>query len=79
MIDGVPTGRIGSGSSKNRQAVAEFQGQTMNSTDLKNFFKAYVKDAQPGDDTVSKVGRPTDRSESANMLPINAISLYFSI
>ena len=59
---GVPTGRIGTGSSKNRQAVAEFQGQTMNSTDLKGFFKAYVKDAKAGDDTVSKfVGDAGDK------------------
>merc|ERR1712072_308179 len=41
-------------SDKNRQAVAEFQGQTMNSTDLKSFFAKYVPDAKPGDEIVSK-------------------------
>ncbi len=49
-------------SSKNKQAVAEFQGQTMNSTDLANFFAAYVPDAPAGADTVSKfVGDPGDK------------------
>lgn len=42
------------GSTVNRQAVAEFQGQQMNATDLKNFFSRFVPDAAPGDDTVYK-------------------------
>jgi len=41
-------------SGKNRQAVAEFQGQSMNSTDLATFFKNEVPEAQAGDDVVSK-------------------------
>ncbi|KAJ1462677.1 peptidase S8/S53 domain-containing protein [Pelagophyceae sp. CCMP2097] len=48
--------------SKNRQAVAEFQGQTMNSTDLKTFFSELVPDYQPGDDTVAYfIGDAGDR------------------
>ena len=48
--------------SKNKQAVAEFQGQTMNSTDLQQFFAAYVPNAPSGADTVSKfVGDPGDK------------------
>lgn len=48
-----------SGSSKNRQAVAEFQGQTMNDSDLTAFFQNYVPNAAPGDDKVYKfVGDP---------------------
>ena len=43
-----------SGKSRNRQAVAEFQGQAMNSTDLVTFFKNEVPEAQAGDDVVSK-------------------------
>ena len=39
-------------SAKNRQAVAEFQGQFMNSTDLVNMFKRYVKDYKVGVDDV---------------------------
>jgi subtilase family serine protease len=39
-------------STKNRQAVAEFQGQFMNSTDLKNMFAKYVKDYEKGTDDV---------------------------
>ena len=49
-VNGV-TAKSGSG---NKQAVAEFQGQTMSSTDLKQFFKQYVPNAPPGSDTVSK-------------------------
>eukprot|EP00944_MAST-04C_sp_MAST-4C-sp1_P012949 g12949.t1 len=46
-------------SSKNRQAVASFQGQTMNDSDLTEFFKKYVPSAAPGDDKVFKfVGDP---------------------
>lgn len=41
-------------STKNRQAVAEFQGQTMKSSDLQQFFKQYVPGAQEGDDAVYK-------------------------
>ena len=42
-------------STKNAQAVAEFQGQNMNSTDLVTLFKKYVKTYTPGtDDVVSK-------------------------
>jgi subtilase family serine protease len=51
-IKGVTVDR--SGKSGNRQAVAEFQGQTMNSTDLATFFKNEVPEAQAGDDVVSK-------------------------
>jgi subtilase family serine protease len=43
--------------SGNKQAVAEFQGQTMDPSDLKTFFKTYVPSST--DDTVSKfVGDP---------------------
>merc|ERR1711907_413437 len=57
-IEGVAVSR----SDKNRQAVAEFQGQTMNSTDLKSFFAKYVPDAKPGDEVVSKfVGDEGDK------------------
>lgn len=51
-------------SPKNRQAVAEFQGQFMNSTDLKNMFKMYVKDYEVGvDDVVTKfVGEHIENS-----------------
>jgi len=41
-----------SGSAKVRQAVAEFQGQTMNQTDVTAFFKQYVSGAKAGDDLV---------------------------
>jgi hypothetical protein len=52
---------VASKSSGNKQAVAEFQGQTMSSKDLKQFFETYVKDAPTGADTVSKfVGSPGD-------------------
>ena len=45
--------------SKNKQAVAEFQGQTMNTTDLATYFKLYVPDAKPGDEVVHKfIGDP---------------------
>jgi subtilase family serine protease len=45
----------GSSSTKNRQAVAEFQGQFMNSTDLKSNFKRFVEQYTTGtDDVVSK-------------------------
>jgi hypothetical protein len=48
-------------SSRNKQAVAEFQGQTYNSTDLNKFFELYVPDAKPGDEKVHKsIGDPGD-------------------
>ena len=57
-VNGV-TAKSGSG---NKQAVAEFQGQTMSSTDLKQFFEQYVTNAPPGSDTVSKfVGDAGDK------------------
>jgi tripeptidyl-peptidase-1 len=43
-----------SGSQKNRQAVGEFQGQTMETTDLTKFFTKFVKDAPAADAKVSK-------------------------
>merc|ERR1719253_1672942 len=50
-VSGVKVSR----SSKNRQAVAEFQGQTMMDSDLTSFFKQFVKGYQAGtDDKVSK-------------------------
>jgi tripeptidyl-peptidase-1 len=50
-VSGVKVSR----SSKNRQAVAEFQGQTMKDSDLTAFFKQFVKDYEAGtDDKVSK-------------------------
>ena len=50
-------------SSNNIQAVAEFQGQTMSSKDLSEFFKQYVPNAPSGSDTVSKfVGDNGDKS-----------------
>ena len=52
-----------SGSLKNRQAVAEFQGQTMNDSDLTEFFKNYVPKAASGDEKVYKfVGDPGEGS-----------------
>jgi len=45
--------------SRNRQAVAEFQGNGMESANLVTFFKNEVPEAQAGDDVVSKfVGDP---------------------
>jgi subtilase family serine protease len=52
-----------SGSLNNRQAVAEFQGQTMNVSDLTEFFKNYVPKAVSGDEKVYKfVGDPGEGS-----------------
>ena len=52
-----------SGTNRNRQAVAEFQGQTMNVTDLVTFFKNEVPKAHAGDDVVAKfVGDAGDGS-----------------
>jgi hypothetical protein len=48
---------VPTGSEHNRQAVAEFQGQTMNATDLTTFFQMYVPAAKANlssDSTVSK-------------------------
>jgi len=45
---------VPSGSTQNRQAVAEFQGQYMKNTDLQKFFKAYVPHAKASDATVAK-------------------------
>jgi len=51
---GSPDGIVPAGTKKNRQAVAEFQGQFMNETDLVTFFKNYVPSAKAGQDKVSK-------------------------
>ena len=55
---GIKLGKV-SRSAKNQQAVAEFQGQFMNSTDLATLFKNYVTEIDPDyevgtDDVVSK-------------------------
>ena len=61
------------GDLRNRRAVAEFQGQYMNSKDLATMFKKYVSSYKAGtDDTVYKyVGAPKqdakDPSNEANM------------
>jgi tripeptidyl-peptidase-1 len=48
-----------SGSTTFRQAVAEFQGQFMNATDLSTFFTNYLPDAKAGEEKVFKfVGAP---------------------
>jgi tripeptidyl-peptidase-1 len=53
----------------NRQAVAEFQGQRMDTADLTTFFKAEVPSAQPGDDAVSKfVGEPYTKGTGVEAL-----------
>jgi len=44
-----------SGDVKNRQAVAEFAGQTFNPKDLVNYFEKYVPAKQRGDDQLYKV------------------------
>ena len=49
-VRGVTPSRSGA----NRQALAEFRGQTMNASDLRAFFARYVPSAQSGDDAVSK-------------------------
>jgi len=46
------SGVVASGSTKNRQAVAEFQGQTMQPADLAQFFKQYVSSSKA--DTIYK-------------------------
>ena len=40
------------GTTANKQAVAEFQGQFMNSTDLAALFRSYVSDYEVGTDDV---------------------------
>jgi subtilase family serine protease len=59
-IEGVKVSR----SEKNKQAVAEFQGQFMNSTDLSTLFKNYVDKYEEGtDDKVYKwVGKHIENS-----------------
>lgn len=42
------------GGTKNRMAVAEFQGQFMNTSDLTAFFKLYLPDSPASDSTVYK-------------------------
>ena len=59
-ITGAPTP---SGSDKNHQAVAEFQGQTMKEKDLEEFFRKYVKDAKAGDDKVAKFVGDKNKNE----------------
>lgn len=49
----------------NRQAVAEFQGQTMNASDLATYFKRFVPEAKAGDDVVSKYHADPGNSHSA--------------
>ena len=57
-----------SGSRKVRQAVAEFQGEYMNKSDLSTFFKAEVYGWSRGDDRVSKfVGAPYARHAKAGL------------
>jgi subtilase family serine protease len=48
------TGVTPSGSDNNHQAVAEFQGETMSTTDLKAFFTKFVPNATADDATVTK-------------------------
>lgn len=45
----VGSSHVGSRSVKNRQAVVEFAGETMNSTDLATFFAKFVTNADHGD------------------------------
>ena len=54
-----------SGKNRNRQAVAEFQGNAMNSTNLVTFFKNEVPEAQAGDDVVSKFVGDREAGKSA--------------
>merc|ERR1719162_183281 len=58
------TGVTPKGTTANKQAVAEFQGQFMNSTDLATLFKNYVSDYKVGvDDVVYKwVGEHKENS-----------------
>lgn len=61
-------------SAGNRQAVAEFQGQTMDPSDLVKFFSQYVKNAAPGDDVISKfVG---DKGDSGGQVEASLDTQY---
>jgi subtilase family serine protease len=53
-----------SGNPKNRQAVAEFQGQYEKDKDLADFFKTFVPHAKPGDEKVTKFVGDTDKQEA---------------
>jgi len=59
-ITGAPEVRRGS---KNKRAVAEFQGEYTKQDDLTSFFKQYVPSAKEGDDIYTCVG---DRCEPEN-------------
>lgn len=64
-----------SSKSRNRQAVAEFQGNAMNSTNLVTFFKNEVPEAQAGDDVVSKfVG---DREAGKNATDEGSLDIQY--
>lgn len=52
------------GTTTNRMAVAEFQGQNEKDSDLATFFKEYVPDAQPGDEKVYKFVGDPDKQEA---------------
>jgi len=54
---------------KNRQAVAEFQGQYMSQPDLSVFFQKYVRSAKRGDDQVYRyVGAQKQKGEGVEAL-----------
>ena len=69
---------VGSGNVKNRQAVVEFSGQTMNATDLVTFFAKFVPSADPDDAKVYKFrGDPgTGRDGLEAALDIQVRSLH---
>ena len=50
------------GTTKNRMAVAEFQGQFMNTSDLEAFFKMFLPDAPEGQSKVYKFHGEVRRS-----------------
>lgn len=52
------------GTTTNRMAVAEFQGQNEKDSDIVAFFKDYVKDAQEGDDKVYKFVGDKDQQQA---------------
>lgn len=52
------------GTTTNRMAVAEFQGQNEKDSDLAQFFKEYVPNAQPGDEKVYKFVGDPDKQEA---------------
>ena len=69
-IAGVTT----SGSTTNRQSVAEFQGQTMNPDDLAAFFAKYVSASPASDGVVYKThGEPTPGAGAEALLDIEYI------